>query len=309
MLAFVFPGQGSQAVGMLADFADEAVVRETFAEASAAIDLDLWALCQNGPDTELNATTNTQPALLAASVALWRLWQVRGGARPAVLAGHSLGEYSALVAAEALDLASATQLVRLRGAAMQDAVPAGAGAMAVVLNADEAVVNQACAEAAGTDVVSAANFNSAGQIVIAGHADAVERAKAALMARGIKRVMPLPVSVPSHCALMRPAAEQLAAKLADVSISTPTIPVLHNVDAQPRQDADAIRQALVEQLYMPVRWVDCMAAMASRGVTRIAECGPGRVLVGLCKREMSATTQFALGSSEQFAAAKEAFDV
>ncbi len=307
MLALVFPGQGSQAVGMLADFADQAVVRDCFAEASDAIDLDLWALSQDGPESELNATTNTQPALLAASVALWRLWQERGGAVPGVLAGHSLGEYSALVAADALDLATAAQLVRLRGAAMQDAVPAGTGAMAVVLNADEALVNEACAEAAGEEVVSAANLNSAGQIVIAGHAAAVERAKAALTARGIKRIMPLAVSVPSHCALMRPAAEKLAAALAGVKISAPAIPVLHNVDAQPRQDAESIRQALVEQLYRPVRWVDCMAAMDGRGVTQVAECGPGKVLVGLCKRGMSATALNALGSNEQFAAAKEAF--
>lgn len=307
MLALVFPGQGSQAVGMLADFADQAVVRDCFAEASDAIDLDLWALSQDGPESELNATTNTQPALLAASVALWRLWQERGGAVPGVLAGHSLGEYSALVAADALDLATAAQLVRLRGAAMQDAVPAGTGAMAVVLNADEALVNEACAEAAGEEVVSAANLNSAGQIVIAGHAAAVERAKAALTARGIKRIMPLAVSVPSHCALMRPAAEKLAAALAGVKISAPAIPVLHNVDAQPRQDAESIRQALVEQLYKPVRWVDCMAAMDARGVTQVAECGPGKVLVGLCKRGMSATALNALGSNEQFAAAKEAF--
>lgn len=307
MLALVFPGQGSQAVGMLADFADEAVVRDCFAEASDAIELDLWALSQNGPETELNATTNTQPALLAASVALWRLWRDRGGAAPGVLAGHSLGEYSALVAADALDLATAAQLVRLRGAAMQDAVPAGTGAMAVVLNADEELVNEACAEAAGEEVVSAANLNSAGQIVIAGNASAVERAKAALAVRGIKRIMPLAVSVPSHCALMRPAAEKLAAALAGVKIDAPAIPVLHNVDAQPRQDAEAIRQALVEQLYKPVRWVDCMAAMDAQGVTQVAECGPGKVLVGLCKRGMSATALHALGSSEQFAAAKEAF--
>ncbi|MCB1606506.1 MAG: ACP S-malonyltransferase [Xanthomonadales bacterium] len=305
MLAFVFPGQGSQAMGMLSEYADEVVVRDCFDRASAAIDVDLWALSQQGPEADLNATTNTQPALLAASVALWRLWQQKGGAQPSVLAGHSLGEYSALVAAGVLSLEAAAKLVRLRGSAMQQAVPAGVGAMAVVLNAEEDLINEVCAQVARDEVVSAANLNSAGQIVIAGHATAVERAREELNARGVKRVMPLPVSVPSHCALMKPAAERLAEALAEVELAVPAIPVLHNVDAQTHESADEIRRALVEQLYRPVRWVDCMNEMSARGVDRVAECGPGKVLLGLCKRGMNAAQGFALGTADQMQAAQE----
>lgn len=294
-------------MGMLSGYADEAVVRDSFAEASAAIDLDLWQLSQQGPEAELNATTNTQPALLAASVALWRLWQQRGGAQPGVLAGHSLGEYSALVAAGVLSLADATRLVRLRGAAMQEAVPAGTGAMAVVLNAELALIDEVCESVAGDEVVSAANLNSTAQIVIAGHVGAVERAREALIARGIKRVMPLPVSVPSHCALMKPAAEKLAQALSGIDLAEPQIPVLHNVDALSHSDDAEIKQALVEQLSKPVRWLDCMLAMQARNVSRVAECGPGKVLVGLTKRGMSEAESMTLSAPENLAAALESW--
>lgn len=307
MLAFVFPGQGSQSLGMLADFADEAVVRDCYAEAGAAIGVDLWALSQDGPEAALNQTANTQPAMLAADVALWRLWNARGGARPQLLAGHSLGEYAALVAAGVLDLADATRLVRVRGEAMQAAVPAGTGAMAAVLNADESTIDEVCAEVAAGEIVSAANLNAPGQIVIAGHASAVERAREALQARGIKRVMALPVSVPSHCALMAPAVAPLAAALAEIELRSAQIPVLHNVDAFERRNAAGMAQALLDQLCSPVRWTATMAAMRAVGIERIVECGPGKVLCGLARRGAEGAEARSLASAADFAATLEAW--
>lgn len=307
MLAFVFPGQGSQAVGMLADFAEQPVVRQSFAEASEAISLDLWALAQQGPEAQLNETANTQPALLAAEVALWRLWCERGGVTPTLLAGHSLGEFAALVAAGALQLADATRLVRVRGQAMQAAVPAGSGAMVAVLNAELELIEEVCAEVAGNEVVSAANLNTPGQIVIAGHASAVERAKEALQARGVRRLLPLAVSVPSHCALMAPAAEALRQALTDVELRAPQIPVLHNVDARPRIEPEAIAQALLDQLTHPVRWIDTMLALRAAGIDRIAECGPGKVLAGMAKRGAEGAEARVLGSQADLDATLEAW--
>ncbi|UXY14923.1 ACP S-malonyltransferase [Chitiniphilus purpureus] len=283
-LALVFPGQGSQSVGMLAGFADSAVVRATFDEASAALGFDLWQMVCEGPADELNATVNTQPAMLAAGVAVWRAWQAVGGARPAFVAGHSLGEYTALVAADVIGFADAVQLVRLRAQAMQDAVPVGSGAMAAVLGLSDDDVRLACTEAAQGEVVQAVNFNSPGQVVIAGAKAAVERAAEAAKARGAKRALLLPVSVPSHCELMRPAAEVLSARLASLTFNTPTIPVLHNADVRAYDDPSAIKDALARQLYQPVRWVETVQWLAGAGVTVLAECGPGKVLVGLNKR-------------------------
>jgi [acyl-carrier-protein] S-malonyltransferase len=283
--AFVFPGQGSQQLGMLADFAErDALVRATFDEASAGCGLDLWALSQQGPEAELNRTEVTQPALLAASIALWRHWLARGGVRPTVLAGHSLGEYSALVAAEALSLADAARLVRERGRLMQEAVPAGTGAMAAVLMADDAVIAQACSDAAQGDVVQPANFNSPGQTVISGSAAAVDRAIALLNERGVKKVVKLAVSVPSHSLLMKPAADALAPTLRAIDWRVPAIPVVQNADAVAHGDVAAIQDALVRQLFAPVRWTECVQAIAGQGITRFAECGPGKVLAGLMKR-------------------------
>ncbi len=283
--AFVFPGQGSQSVGMLdALAAAEPLVRDTFAVASAALGYDLWQLVSAGPDDALNSTERTQPALLVAGVAVWRVWCMHGGPAPACLAGHSLGEYTALVAAEALDLATAVKLVEFRGRAMQAAVPPGVGAMAAVLGLDDDAVRAACAESAAGEVVAAVNLNSPGQVVIAGNVAAVERAAAACKARGAKRVVPLPVSVPSHCALMQPAAKALEQRLATTELRAPRIPVVHNFDVEAHQDPAAIKRALVAQLHSPVRWVECVAALKARGATRIVECGPGKVLAGLVKR-------------------------
>lgn len=283
-LGFVFPGQGSQAVGMLDALAHEPVVRETFEQAAAALDFDLWALVHAGPAERLNETANTQPAMLAAGVACWRLWQARGGARPAVMAGHSLGEYTALVCAGALDFTDALRLVRARGRFMQEAVPAGEGAMAAILGLDDDTVKRICAGAAGDRVVEAVNFNAPGQVVVAGHADAVARAVEQAKAAGAKRALVLPVSVPSHCSLMRPAAERLARELAQVDLRSPQVPVINNVDVAAPDDPDAIRDALVRQLHNPVRWVEVIQAMRARGVERLVECGPGKVLTGLARR-------------------------
>jgi [acyl-carrier-protein] S-malonyltransferase len=283
-LAFVFPGQGSQSIGMMNGWADLAVVKATFDEASGVLGEDMWAMASEGPLEAINATVNTQPLMLTAGVAAWRAWQSQGGAMPVVMAGHSLGEYTALVAAEALSFGDALQLVRLRAEAMQEAVPAGTGAMAAVLGLSDELIIEACAEAAQGDVVQAVNFNSPGQVVIAGSKAAVERACEACKARGAKRAMLLPVSVPSHCDLMKPAAEKLAAKLATVQINTPIVPVLHNADVAAYQDGEQIRDALVRQLYQPVRWVETVQKMAADGVTVVAECGPGKVLAGLNKR-------------------------
>jgi len=293
-LAFVFPGQGSQSVGMMNGWADFAVVKATFDEASAILGQDLWQMAAEGPIELLNATVNTQPLMLTAGVAVWRAWQAQGGTQPTVLAGHSLGEYSALVAAEALSFGDALQLVRLRAEAMQEAVPVGTGAMAAILGLADDEIIAACQEAAQGDVVAAVNFNSPGQVVIAGSKAAVERACDACKARGAKRAMLLPVSVPSHCALMRPASDKLKQKLDTIVISTPAIPVLHNADVAAYSDAAQIKDALVRQLYEPVRWVETIAKMAQDGVTVIAECGPGKVLAGLNKRIASDVQQVAL---------------
>jgi [acyl-carrier-protein] S-malonyltransferase len=283
--AFVFPGQGSQAVGMLAELAAQyPVVGETFAAASAAVGYDLWQVVQEGPAERLNQTDVTQPAMLAAGVATWRVWLARGGKAPAVMAGHSLGEYTALVCAGALAFEEAVALVQERGRFMQGAVPAGVGAMAAILGLEDAVVRDVCAQAAQGGVVSAVNFNSPGQVVVAGEADAVNRAVELAKAAGAKRSVLLPVSVPSHCALMRPAAERLAERLAGITIKTPAIPVITNVDVAEASTAEAIRDALVRQLHSPVRWVESVQAMAARGVDTLVECGPGKVLVGLNKR-------------------------
>lgn len=285
-LAFVFPGQGSQSVGMLAELADAyPSIRDTFAEASEGADVDLWQISQDNPDERLNQTEFTQPALLAANVALWRLWQVQGGAQPALLSGHSLGEYAALVAAGALGLADGARLVRLRGQFMQDAVPVGTGAMAAVLGAEDAQVEAVCADSSHDgSVVVPANYNSPGQIVIGGHADAVDRAIAALQAAGIRKTVKLAVSVPSHTPLMRAAAERLQDAILAAAWRAPDRPVVHNVDAAVKTDIADIQSALVEQLYLPVQWTRCTKALAAAGVRHAVECGPGKVLAGLVKR-------------------------
>lgn len=284
-LALVFPGQGSQSLGMLAELSElHPLIRETFAEASDGAATDLWALSQGGPEEMLNRTEYTQPALLAAGVAVWRLWQAQGGAQPALLSGHSLGEYTALVAAGALSLKDAAHLVRLRGQFMQDAAPAGTGAMAAVLGAEDALVQEVCAAVSGKDVVVPANYNSPGQIVIGGHAAAVDAALTMLAERGVRKAVKLAVSVPSHTPLMRDAANRLGEAMAGLSWRLPALPVVQNVDAQAHADVDAIRDALVRQLYLPVQWTGCVQALAARGATRVAECGPGKVLSGLVKR-------------------------
>ncbi|MFC0444769.1 ACP S-malonyltransferase [Pseudidiomarina halophila] len=285
MRAYVFPGQGSQAVGMLADVAAEySAVSETFAEASEVLGYDLWELVQDGPAERLNETQRTQPALLTASVALYRALEQAGVVAPRWLAGHSLGEYSALVCSGCLDFKEAVALVAKRGEFMQQAVPSGVGAMAAVIGLDDALVEEACAAAAGDQIVSAVNYNSPGQVVIAGHEEAVERAGEACKERGAKRVLPLPVSVPSHCALMQPAAEKLAVELGKITLTTPNIPVINNVDVKVERDADKIRDALIRQLYSPVRWTETVRCLVEQGVTEIYEIGPGKVLTGLNKR-------------------------
>lgn len=285
MRAYVFPGQGSQTVGMLADVAGAyPLVGETFAEASAVLGYDLWQLVQHGPAELLNETQRTQPALLTASVALYRVLAQRGVPAPKVMAGHSLGEYSALVCAGAIAFTDAVYLVAKRGEYMQEAVPAGVGSMAAIIGLEDAVVVQACAEAAGDEVVAAVNFNSPGQVVIAGHKAAVERASNACLKAGAKRALPLSVSVPSHCALMQPAAEKLAVELQRITITAPKIPVINNVDVTMLTAADDIRDALVRQLYSPVRWTETVQLLASQGVVTLDEIGPGKVLTGLTKR-------------------------
>ena len=282
--AFVFPGQGSQSVGMMAAYGESAVIRQAFAEASEALGEDLWQMVANGPAEVLAQTVNTQPLMLTAGIAVYREWIARGGALPSLVAGHSLGEYSALVAAGALDFQEAVKLVRLRAQAMQEAVPQGEGAMAALLGLDEAAAVDACAEAAQGEVVSAANLNSPGQIVIAGARAAVERAMAAAKARGAKRAVLLPVSAPFHCALMKPAAERLQQRLVDIEVRVPTIPVLNNVDVAVETDPLRIKDALVRQAYSPVRWIETVQEIARRGATHVFECGPGKVLAGMTKR-------------------------
>lgn len=284
-IAFVFPGQGSQSVGMLNSLArSHAVVQQTFQEASNAVDVDLWALAGNGPAEDLNQTYNTQPAMLAAGVAVWRVWRQLHGEQPLMMAGHSLGEYTALVCSGAMAFGDAAELVAQRGRLMQEAVPQGEGAMAAVLGLEDEQVRLLCAEAADGDVVEAVNFNSPGQVVIAGSAAAVGRAMGLAKDAGAKRAIPLPVSVPSHCALMKPAALRLQAKLADVAIEAPKIAVIHNASVTTESDADVIRQRLVEQLYSPVRWVETVQKMQAGGVGLLVEAGPGKVLTGLARR-------------------------
>ena len=285
-LAFVFPGQGSQAVGMLNDMADLPVVKNTIIEASDALGLDLLAMMQNGPAEDLNLTVNTQPVMLTASVAFYRAWLEAGGAKPDIMAGHSLGEYSALTAANVLSLTDAVKLVRLRAQAMQNAVPVGVGGMAAVLGIDDAVVKQVCADAqaATGEIVEAVNFNSPGQVVIAGHKGAVEKACELAKAAGAKRALVLPVSAPFHSTLLQPAAEKLQAALAELNLHTPEISVVNNVDVRIETDVARIKDALVRQAWHPVRWVECAQFIAEQGVTDMVECGPGKVLAGLAKR-------------------------
>ena len=303
-LAFVFPGQGSQSAGMLADLAArDALVREAFDEASEGAGVDLWALSQDAGDGRLDRTEFTQPALLAAGVAVWRAWTAAGGQVPALLAGHSLGEYSALVAAGALPLADAARLVRLRGQLMQDAAPAGTGAMAAVIGAEDALVREACEEASGEEVVVPANFNSPGQVVIGGHAAAVDRALEVLAGKGVRKVVKLAVSVPSHTPLMREAANRLSEAMSGLAWSAPSLPVVQNVDAEVHDGVQAIRDALVRQLYLPVQWTGCMQALAARGATRFGECGPGKVLTGLARRIDKSLDARALGTAADFDAA------
>jgi [acyl-carrier-protein] S-malonyltransferase len=282
--ALVFPGQGSQSVGMMAGYGESAVIRETFTEASEALGEDLWEMVSNGPAERLALTVNTQPLMLTAGVAAYRAWLAAGGPKPALVAGHSLGEYSALVAAGALAFTDAVPLVRFRAQAMQEAVPAGEGAMAALLGLEADAVREACAEAAQGDVVEAANLNAPGQIVIAGSKAAVERAVEVAKAKGAKRAVLLPVSAPFHCALMRPAAERLAQRLASITISTPQIDVLNNVDVAVYSEPDRIRDALVRQAFSPVRWIETVQDMAQRGMSHVIECGPGKVLAGMSKR-------------------------
>ncbi len=282
---FVFPGQGSQSVGMLKELSElYPVIKNTFAEASEVLGYDLFDLVMNGPAEELGKTYKTQPALLTASVALYSLWQEKSSLKPAVMAGHSLGEYSALVCAGVIDFKDAVKLVKLRGEFMQAAVPLGVGAMAAVIGLADDVVIKACAEASGSQVCSAVNFNSPGQVVIAGNKEAVEAASEALKAAGAKRVLPLPVSVPSHCALMKSAADELAKELAKVEFKAPSVPVINNVDVAKVEDAAAIKDALVRQLYSPVRWVETVQSASADGIKTMIEVGPGKVLAGLIKR-------------------------
>lgn len=306
-LAIVFPGQGSQSVGMLAELAAEhSQVIDTFEQASDVLGYDLWQLVQDGPADELNETDKTQPAMLAAGVAVWRLWQAGGGADPALMAGHSLGEYTALVCAGALDFQEAVSLVAERGRCMQSAVPVGTGAMAALLGLDDVAVQAVCEQAAEGEVVSAVNFNSPGQVVIAGQTEAVQRAMALAKESGAKRAVQLPVSVPSHCALMQPAAEAFAKHLDAASITTPSIRVMQNVDALLHDDPGRIRENLNKQLYSPVQWVRSVQAMHEQGVSRIVEAGPGKVLTGLCKRIDKSITAAAVFDQESLVAALQA---
>ncbi len=304
--AMVFPGQGSQDLGMLADLATAfPVIEQTFAEASDVLGYDLWALVQQGPEEELNKTWQTQPALLAASVAIWRVWQEKGGKAPSLMAGHSLGEYSALVCAGVIDFKQAVRLVELRGKLMQEAVPEGTGAMYVIIGLDNESIDRACKEVAQGQIVSPVNFNSPGQVVIAGEKEAVERAGDACKAAGAKRALPLAVSVPSHCALMKPAADKLAVVLEGIEFSHPQFPVVNNVDVKIEQSAEAIRDALVRQLYNPVRWREAVEFIAGQGVGQLLEIGPGRVLTGLTKRIVNTLSAAAVNDTATLITALE----
>lgn len=304
--AMVFPGQGSQSLGMLAALAEEnQLVEQTFAEASEALGYDLWALVQNGPEEELNKTWQTQPALLAASVAIFRVWQEKNGVMPIIMAGHSLGEYSALVCAGVIDFKQAIKLVELRGKLMQEAVPEGTGAMYAIIGLDNESIEKACQEASQGQVVSPVNFNSPGQVVIAGEKAAVERAGIACKEAGAKRALPLSVSVPSHCALMKPAADKLAEALAKIDFCEPVYPVINNVDVKIEKSAQNIRDALVRQLYNPVRWTETVELMADQGVEHLIEVGPGKVLTGLTKRIVSKLTAVAVNDPVSLSTALE----
>jgi [acyl-carrier-protein] S-malonyltransferase len=298
---FVFPGQGSQKAGMLAELAHEySGILDTFAEASEALGQDLWRIVQDNPDGLLDQTHITQPALLTASVSIWRIWQQRQGALPEMLGGHSLGEYSALVCAGVIDLADAVRLVHQRGLYMQDAVPAGTGAMAAIIGMDDQKIDDICRSVAGDGVVSAANFNSPGQTVIAGDKAAVERAMAALKEAGAKRALPLNVSVPSHCALMKPAADRLADQLAAIEFRKPSIPVVQNINGRAVRESGDMRENLLKQLYMPVQWVDTIYCMRDFGIGKVVECGPGKVLGGLIKRIHPEMEAFSTEAPEAF---------
>lgn len=303
-LAIVFPGQGSQSVGMMSAMAERfPAVATLYGRASEVLAYDLWNVVCNGPLEQLNQTHVTQPAMLVAGVACWEIWRAQGGALPQFMAGHSLGEYTALVCAQAISFEDAVSLVAERGRLMQEAVPAGSGGMAAILGIEDDKVREVCAQAAQDEVVQAVNFNSPGQVVIAGNKAAVERAMTMAKEAGAKRALPLPVSVPSHCELMKPAAEQLAQRLQQIAIAAPAVPVLHNYDVQSHQDADAIRNALVMQLSNPVRWVETIRALASQGVDTLVEAGPGKVLVGLNKRIDKDMTTHALVDPEALHAA------
>ncbi|WP_026973540.1 ACP S-malonyltransferase [Aliagarivorans marinus] len=302
--AFVFPGQGSQSVGMLAELIEQhKIVADTFAEASATLGYDLTALITNGPAEELNKTHRTQPALLASSVALWRLWNESGGAQPQLLAGHSLGEYSALCCAGVISFPEALKLVELRGQLMQRAVPEGVGAMSAIIGLGNEQIIAACEKAAEDEVVSAVNFNSPGQVVIAGNKAAVERANALCKEAGAKRALPLPVSVPSHCALMKPAADELAAYIEGIEFQAPSLPVINNVDVTAAESGTDIKDALIRQLYSPVRWTETVEAMVEQGVETLVECGPGKVLTGLAKRIHKPLQAIAINDSASVKAA------
>lgn len=304
-LAFIFPGQGSQTVAMLSDFAQNDVLQQAFTEASDALGYDLWELVSQGPAEKLNQTNFTQPALLTASVALWRVWQAESDVMPSVVAGHSLGEYSALVCAGVLTLTEGVKLVEKRGEYMQTCVPSGVGAMAAVIGLDDKAIIDACSEAQMDDVVSAVNFNSPGQVVIAGHKGAVERAGVLCKEAGAKRVLPLPVSVPSHCALMADAAQKLAIDLEGITFNTPNINVVNNVDVSIETSGEAIKAALIKQLYSPVRWSETVTSLGEQGVTQIVEVGPGKVLQGLVKRINKSIKCVSFNSTDTLNKAKE----
>ena len=302
-LAIVFPGQGSQSVGMMQGFADVPIVERTFLEANAILDVDLWAMVREGPAEALNQTVNTQPVMLVAGVACWRAWLDRKGPMPTWFAGHSLGEYSALIAAESLRFEDALPLVRFRAQAMQEAVPEGTGGIAAILGLDEKALTQVCEEAAQGQVVEPANLNSPGQVVIAGHRAAVERGMAIAKLKGAKRAVMLPMSAPSHCSLMKPAADRLRERLAAIEVRKPIVPVIHNRFVEAFDDPARIRQALVEQLYNPVRWIETVQFLGHKGVRRIVECGPGKVLTGLSKRIVPDIDCVAIQDSAALAAA------
>ncbi|WP_212784844.1 ACP S-malonyltransferase [Ferrigenium kumadai] len=301
--AFVFPGQGSQSRGMMNGYADFAAVRDTFTEASDVLKQDLWQLVAEGEDAELNATVNTQPIMLTAGVAVYRAWQSQNGAAPAIMAGHSLGEYTALVAGGAISFADALPLVRYRAQCMQQAVPEGVGGIAAILGLDDDMVRAVCAEGAQGEVLEAVNYNSPGQVVIAGNRGAVERGMELAKAKGAKRAIMLPMSVPSHCSLLKGAAEQLRDYLKNVTVQAPSIPVLHNADVASYSDAASIRDALVRQLYSPVRWVETVQAFGKQGITHNVECAPGKVLAGLNKRIDTNQQALAINDGEVLKAA------